>query len=75
MIVSRRGKTNDFLIPSVVITSVIELYNRQDYAQVIKICDMVLNDYHNYFPDQERELRYWLYLALARKMISTFMMK
>lgn len=27
---------------------------------------MVLNDVHNYFQDQERELRYWLCLALAR---------
>ena len=67
MIVSGRSQRNDFLIPSVVIASVMELYNRQDYAQVIKICDMVLNDCHNYFPDQERELRYWLCLALARK--------
>ena len=43
-----------------------EIYNNQDYNQVIKLCDLVLNDVHNYFPDQERELRYWLCLALAR---------
>ena len=72
LIVSGKGKTNDFLIPSVVIASVMELYNRQDYAQVINICDMILNDCHNYFPDQERELRYWLCLALARRTDKRF---
>lgn len=72
LIVSGKGRTSDFLIPSVVITSVMELYNGQNYAQVIKICDMVLNDCHNYFPDQERELRYWLCLALARKTDKRF---
>lgn len=63
---SGKGKPEDFLIPSVVVTSVMEIYNNQDYKQVIKLCDLVLNDVHNYFPDQERELRYWLCLALAR---------
>lgn len=65
-ILSGRGKPEDFLIPSVVVTSVMEIYNNQNYRQVITLCDMVLNDVHNYFPDQERELRYWLCLALAR---------
>lgn len=65
-ILSGKGKPEDFLIPSVVVTSVMEIYNNQDYNQVIKLCDLVLNDVHNYFPDQERELRYWLCLALAR---------
>lgn len=65
-ILSGKGKPEDFLIPSVVVTSVMEIYNNQDYYQVIKLCDLVLNDVHNYFPDQERELRYWLCLALAR---------
>lgn len=65
-ILSGKGKPEDFLIPSVVVTSVMEIYNNQNYRQVIQLCDMVLNDVHNYFPDQERELRYWLCLALAR---------
>lgn len=65
-ILSGKGKPEDFLIPSVVVTSVMEIYNNQDYKQVIKLCDLVLNDVHNYFPDQEKELRYWLCLALAR---------
>lgn len=66
LIISGKGQPEDFLIPSVVVTSVIEIYNKQNYKQVISLCDMVLNDVHNYFPDQERELRYWLCLALAR---------
>lgn len=66
IIISGKGKPEDFLVPSVVVTSVIEIYNKQNYKQVISLCDMVLNDVHNYFPDQERELRYWLCLALAR---------
>lgn len=66
LIMSGKGSREDFLIPSVVVNSVMEVYNRQEYPQVIKLCDEVLNDVHNYFPDQERELRYWLCSALAR---------
>ena len=66
LIISGKGKPEDFLVPSVVVSSVMEIYNKQSYKQVIGLCDMVLNDVHNYFPDQERELRYWLCLALAR---------
>lgn len=63
---------SDFLIPSVVVTSVMEIYYKQDYLSVINICRTVLNDIHNYYPDQERELRYWLCLALARKSDVSF---
>ena len=66
LIMSGMGRREDFLIPSVVVNSVMEVYNRQEYLQVISLCDEVLNDMHNYFPDQERELRYWLCSALAR---------
>lgn len=62
----------DFLIPSAVVTSVIEIYNRKDYPLVIKICDSVLNDVHNYYLAQERELRYWLCLALSRQKDERF---
>ena len=65
-LLSGRGRPEDFLIPSVVVTSVMEIYYSQNYNQVIKLCDMVLNDVHNYYPDQDQELRYWLCLALAR---------
>lgn len=72
LIISGRGKPEDFLVPSVVVTSVMEIYNKQNYKQVVSICDMVLNDVHNYFSDQERELRYWLCLALARQVNKRF---
>ena len=66
MIMSGNVKSEDFLIPSVVVSSIMEIYNRAEYEQVIKLCDIVLQDVHNYFSDQERELRYWLCLSLAR---------
>lgn len=66
LIISGKGRVEDFLIPSVVVSSVMEIYYRAEYEQVIKLCDIVLQDVHNYFPDQERELRYWLCLSLAR---------
>ncbi len=66
LIMSGNAKSEDFLIPSVVVSSVMEIYNHAEYEQVIKLCDVVLQDVHNYFPDQERELRYWLCLSLAR---------
>lgn len=71
-IISGKGGSNDFLIPSVVVASVVEVYNRQDYSSVINICDKVLKDTHNYYSEQERELRYWLCLALARKQNERF---
>ncbi len=66
IIMSGRGNIDDFLIPSIVVNAVMDIYNQQDYKQVVKVCDKVLCDVHNYFQDQERELRYWLCLSLAR---------
>lgn len=71
-IMAGKGDVKDYLIPSVVMTSVIEIYNKQNYEQVIKTCDTVLNDIHNYYPEQERELRYWLCLSLARTTNNRF---
>lgn len=65
-IISRRGDAKSFLIPSVVIRSVMDIYNRQDYNLVIEICDKVLNDSHNFYDDITYELKYWLCLALSR---------
>lgn len=66
IIISGRGNVSDFLIPSIVVNAVMDIYNKQEYRQVINVCDKVLSDVHNYFLDQERELRYWLCLSLAR---------
>lgn len=71
-IISGKGCSSDFLIPSVVVASVVEVYNKKDFQSVVSICDKVLNDVHNYYPEQERELRYWLCLALARKQNERF---
>lgn len=71
-IMTGKACNNDFLIPSVVVTSVMEVYDKQDYPSVISICRTVLSDIHNYYPEQERELRYWLCLALARNKDESF---
>lgn len=71
-IIAGKGCPEDFLVPSVVVASVVEVYNKKDYPSVISICDKVLNDVHNYYQEQERELRYWLCLALARKQNERF---
>lgn len=65
-IVSGRGDSSSFLIPSIVVRSVIDIYNRQDYKLVIDICDKVLNDSHTFYNDITYELRYWLCSALCR---------
>ena len=71
-IMSGRGNMKDFLIPSVVINAVMEIYNKKDYKQVIRVCDKVMSDIHNYFEDQEKELKYWLCLSLARMVNNRF---
>lgn len=66
-ILSGKSKKEDYLIPSVVVKAIIDLYNNSDWDGVIKVCDKVLRDNHNYYPDMEREITYWLCLALCRK--------
>lgn len=63
-----RGKaTNrDYLIPSVVVKTIVDLYNRQEYRQVITMCKYVLNEFTNYDSEVKREIRFWLCLALCR---------
>ena len=64
-----RGKaTNrDYLIPSVVVKTIVDLYNRQEYRQVITMCKYVLNEFTNYDSEVKREIRFWLCLALCRE--------
>ena len=69
---SRQYSTNVFLIPSIVVSTVVEIYNKQDYQLVIQICDSVLTEMHNYYEDVVRELRYWLCLALCRTQKDRF---
>ena len=71
-LLSREYSTNVFLIPSIVVSTVVEIYNKQDYLLVIQICDSVLTEMHNYYEDVVRELRYWLCLALCRTQKDRF---
>lgn len=65
-LITGKGNTSDYLIPSVVVSSVMDVYNEKNYPLVVTICDDVLNGIHPYYDDILRELRYWLCLALCR---------
>lgn len=56
-----------FLIPHLVIKAISDTYNKSDWDEVISLCDRMLNNNHNVFPEIIRETKYWLCLALARK--------
>lgn len=62
------GNTNSdsYLIPSIVIKAIIDLYYRRRWKDVIKICDKVLDDCNNYYPDVRREALYWQCSAFCR---------
>lgn len=64
----KNGDDNSaFLIPHLVIKAISDTYNRSDWPEVIRLCDRMLNNSHNVFPEIVRETKYWLCLALARK--------
>lgn len=65
-VISGKGNLSGYLIPSVVVSSVMDVYNDKNYPLVVTICDEVLNGVHPYYYDMLRELRYWLCLALCR---------
>lgn len=56
-----------FLIPHIVIKAISDTYNKSDWPEVIRLCDRMLNNNHNVFPEIVRETKYWLCFALARK--------
>lgn len=57
-----------YLIPSVAIKSIIDLYNREHYNSVISLCEGFLKEGNRIYRDARREINYWLCLALARKL-------
>lgn len=65
-ILSGRSAADLFLIPSIVVGTIVDIYNKQNYGLVIQICDSVLSEMRNYYEDVVRELHYWLCLALCR---------
>lgn len=71
-IMTGKGNNADYLIPSVVVTSVMDVYNDKNYPLVVTICDNVLNGVHTYYEDMLHELRYWLCLALCRLQNNRF---
>lgn len=64
------GKSNNdnslFLIPSIVIKSIMDLYNKMEYNDVVEICENILKNSTRFYRDVEREIIYWLCLALCR---------
>ena len=62
----RGDEKSAYLIPHIVIKAIIDTYNKRDWKEVIKLCDRMLNNNHNVFPEIVRETKYWLCLALAR---------
>lgn len=71
-IISGKCNKSDYLIPSVVVSSVMDVYNEKNYSLVVNICDNVLNGVHPYYDDMLREIRYWLCLALCRQQDDRF---
>lgn len=65
-IINGRCDNKAFLVPSIVIKSLMDVYNTHNYRMVIKICDNVANDLHSYYKDIHREISYWACLALCR---------
>lgn len=66
MIVQGHCDNNSFLIPSIVIKSLIDVYNSRNYLLILQICDKIQTDSQNYYSDINREISYWKCLALCR---------
>jgi len=71
-IMSGKGDSSTHLMPSVVLSSVMEVYDDKNYPLVRDICCSVLSGTHTYYPEMVRELRYWLCLALCRMQDESF---
>lgn len=65
-IMSGKGDSAALLMPSIVLTSVMEVYDDKNYTLVREICYSVLNGTHTYYQEMVRELRYWLCIAQCR---------
>ncbi len=57
-----------YLIPSVAIKTIIDLYKKEKYDSVIKLCDGFLKEKDRIYNDARREIIYWMCLSLARKL-------
>lgn len=61
-----------YILPSFVLKSIVELYCHRKFSQVIKLADSVLENKLRMDYDMEREIKYWLCLALAREKLDRF---
>jgi len=61
-----------YFLPSFVLKSIIDMYYQGDYPNVIKLADKILENKSNMDSGMNREIRYWLCLALARQKEARF---
>lgn len=61
-----RFDEESYLVPSVVVNTIVEAYDGKNWNMTIKLCEDVLSRTPNYFQEVYREIRYWYCLALAR---------
>lgn len=61
------GQEETYLIPSFFVKTIISLYYKEEYDEVIKFSDKILKESVNYYDEIIREITYWLCQALAKK--------
>lgn len=61
-----------YFLPSFVLKSIVDMYYQGLYGHVIKLADKILENKSNIDLGMEREITYWLCLALAREKDSRF---
>lgn len=62
------AKINDkYYVPSFILKTIIELYYKEKYKNIISLAKNMLDNSRRLESDIEREIRYWLCLALARE--------
>ena len=62
-----------YYLPSFVLNSIADLYNRRQYPSIVKLVDKMLKDSSRYEKNTIREFKYWLCLSLARTTSRRFM--
>lgn len=61
-----RYEDESFLVPSVLVNTITELYDGKDWPGVVDLCEIVLEKHPDYFDEVYKEITYWYCLALAR---------
>jgi tetratricopeptide (TPR) repeat protein len=56
-----------YFLPSFVLKSIVDMYYQGSYSHVVKLADKILENKSNMDSGMNREIRYWLCLALARE--------